>query len=209
MPGRVYPVGRLDFATSGVLLATNDGDFADGAAAPAQGGAQDVRRQGPGPDGGRRTSTRGAAGCELEDGKTLPAKVKLLRHEEGKTWFELTITEGRNQQIRRMGDATGFRVMRLARLAFAGITSEGLRAGRVAVPHARRADGAQERVGRAQEGGLAARAGRGGVEGGAAAARAASGRTSHGAQQREHPTAEEPQGLGVRSQLPGRQEPHG
>ncbi len=57
---------------------------------------------------------------------TLPAKVKLLRHEEGKTWFELTITEGRNQQIRRMGDATGFRVMRLARLSFAGITSEGL-----------------------------------------------------------------------------------
>ena len=51
----------------------------------------------------------------LEDGVTLPAKVSMLRHEEGKTWFELTIREGRNQQIRRMGEATHFPVMRLAR----------------------------------------------------------------------------------------------
>jgi 23S rRNA pseudouridine2605 synthase len=69
------------------------------------------------------------AGVELEDGKTLPAKVSLLRHEDGKTWLELTIQEGRNQQIRRMGDATGFPVMRLARSSFAGVTSEGLRPG--------------------------------------------------------------------------------
>src|SRR6185295_15980680 len=46
-----------------------------------------------------------------------------------KTWLELTIREGRNQQIRRMGEATRFPVMRLARIAFAGITSEGLRPG--------------------------------------------------------------------------------
>jgi len=68
-------------------------------------------------------------GVELEDGRTLPAQVHFLRHEEDKTWFEVTLREGRNQQIRRMGDATGFPVMRLARTSFAGVTSEGLRPG--------------------------------------------------------------------------------
>jgi 23S rRNA pseudouridine2605 synthase len=66
---------------------------------------------------------------QLEDGKTLPADAQFLRFEGDKTWFEITIREGRNQQIRRMGDATGFRVMRLARVAFAGVTVEGLRPG--------------------------------------------------------------------------------
>jgi 23S rRNA pseudouridine2605 synthase len=68
-------------------------------------------------------------GVELEDGMTHPAVATMLRHEEDKTWLELTIKEGRNQQIRRMGEATGFPVMRLARTAFAGVTSEGLRPG--------------------------------------------------------------------------------
>src|SRR5580704_379661 len=108
---RVYPVGRLDFATSGVLLATNDGDFAEGVMQP-------------------KDLDRWREGIRLEDGVTLPAKVKLLRHEGDKTWLELTIREGRNQQVRRMGDATGFRVMRLARLSFAGIGTEGLAPGR-------------------------------------------------------------------------------
>ena len=74
-------------------------------------------------------------GITLEDGKTLPAEVTFVRHEKGesgsgdKTWFELTIKEGRNQQIRRMGEASGFPVMRLSRTAFAGINTEGLRPG--------------------------------------------------------------------------------
>jgi 23S rRNA pseudouridine2605 synthase len=129
VPGRVYPVGRLDFSTSGVLLATNDGDFAAALLHPRKAVPKTyvVKVQGvmeePDIEQWRR-------GVKLEDGQTLPAKVTLIRHEEGKTWFELTITEGRNQQIRRMGDATGFRVMRLARTEFAGISSEGLAPGR-------------------------------------------------------------------------------
>jgi 23S rRNA pseudouridine2605 synthase len=128
VPARVYPVGRLDFNTSGVLFATNDGDFAEGLMHPRRlvPKAYIVKVQGamrPGDlDGWRR-------GVTLEDGKTQPAKAKLLRHEADKTWIELTITEGRNQQVRRMGDATGFRVMRLARTAFAGVGCEGLRPG--------------------------------------------------------------------------------
>jgi 23S rRNA pseudouridine2605 synthase len=129
VPGRVYPVGRLDFATSGVLLATNDGDFAEAMLHPRRAvpktyvvkvhgvmKPEDVDRWRRGIDIG-------------EGGKTLPAKVKLLRNEGDKTWLSLTIREGRNQQIRRMGEATGFRVMRLARTEFAGISSEHLAPG--------------------------------------------------------------------------------
>jgi len=125
---RVFPVGRLDFATSGVLLATNDGEMADGLLHPRKAVPKtyvvkvhgkmapedlDVWRQ----------------GIRLEDGMTLPAEAKLLRYEGDKTWIELTIREGKNQQIRRMGDATRFPVMRLARVSFAAITAEHLRPG--------------------------------------------------------------------------------
>ncbi len=129
VPGRVYPVGRLDFNTSGVLVVTNDGDFAEGLMHPRQGVPKTyiVKLQGIMKD---EDVDEWRHGIELEDGKTGPAKVKLLRYEGDKTWLELTITEGRNQQVRRMGDATRFRVMRLARTSFAGITSEGLPPGR-------------------------------------------------------------------------------
>jgi 23S rRNA pseudouridine2605 synthase len=68
-------------------------------------------------------------GVRLEDGMTLPAEVRLLRHEGDKSWIEVTLREGRNQQIRRMGEATRFVVMRLARVSFAGVSHEGLRPG--------------------------------------------------------------------------------
>ncbi len=125
---RLYPVGRLDFATSGVLLATNDGAFANGLLHPRREVPKTyvVKVQGLMTD---EDLARWRDGVELDDGRTLPARTRHIRHEEDKTWFEITITEGRNHQIRRMGDATGFRVMRLARTEFAGITHEGLRPG--------------------------------------------------------------------------------
>lgn len=125
---RVFPVGRLDFSTSGALLLTNDGDFSDALLHPRQDVPKTyivkVSRLMQ-----ERDLERWRRGIKLEDGMTKPADVKLIRHEEGKTWIEVTITEGRNQQIRRMGEATGFRVMRLARTSFAGITHEDLRPG--------------------------------------------------------------------------------
>jgi 23S rRNA pseudouridine2605 synthase len=128
VPGRVYPVGRLDYATSGVLLATNDGDFAEALLHPRKAAPKTyvVKVNGIMAD---KDLAHWSAGVEIEDGKTLPARVTLIRHEDGKTWLELTIQEGRNQQIRRMGEATGFPVMRLSRTSFAGVTSEGLRPG--------------------------------------------------------------------------------
>ncbi len=126
---RVFPVGRLDFNTSGVLLATNDGEFSDALLHPRRSVPKTyvAKVQGVMSPG---DLDQWRHGVELEDGKTRPAKLKLLRHEGDKTWLELTITEGRNQQIRRMGDATQFRVMRLARTSFAGVTSEALVPGR-------------------------------------------------------------------------------
>lgn len=126
--GRVYPVGRLDFATSGVLLLTNDGDFANGLMHPTRAVPKTyvVKVRGDMTDA---DIDRWAEGVDLEDGRTKPAQVRFIRHEGDKSWFEITITEGRNHQIRRMGDATGFFVMRLARVAFAGIGHVGLRPG--------------------------------------------------------------------------------
>jgi 23S rRNA pseudouridine2605 synthase len=126
--GRLYPVGRLDFATSGVLLATNDGEFANGLLHPRGGVPKTyvVKVNGVMDE---EAIDRWRTGVTLDDGKTLPAAVRMLRHEDGKTWFEITLREGKNQQIRRMGEATGFPVMRLARLSFAGVTSEDLRPG--------------------------------------------------------------------------------
>jgi 23S rRNA pseudouridine2605 synthase len=130
IPERVFPVGRLDFNTSGLLLLTNDGEFSDGLLHPKRAVPKSyvVKVQGVmTPD----DIDRWRKGVVLEDGKTLPADAAFLRFETDKTWFEITIREGRNQQIRRMGDATGFRVMRLSRVAFAGITIEGLRPGEI------------------------------------------------------------------------------
>jgi 23S rRNA pseudouridine2605 synthase len=126
---RVYPVGRLDFATSGVLLATNDGELADGLLHPKKTVPKTYVLKVKGVMKPEDIEVW-RKGVRLEDGKTLPADAKLLRHEGDKTWLELTIREGRNQQIRRMGEATGFPVMRLARVAFADISAEGLAPGR-------------------------------------------------------------------------------
>jgi 23S rRNA pseudouridine2605 synthase len=126
---RAFPIGRLDFATSGVLLATNDGDFANALLHPRGGVPKRyiVKVAGKMSDDDLERWRRGV---ELEDGRTLPADVDLVRYEGDKTWIELTIREGRNQQIRRMGEATRFPVMRLARTSFAGVSSEALPPGR-------------------------------------------------------------------------------
>lgn len=125
---RVFPVGRLDYNTSGIILLTNDGEFADGLLHPKRAVPKTyvVKVQGPMEP---KDLDKWREGIQLEDGMTAPAEAFFLRHEGDKTWFQVTIKEGRNQQVRRMGEATGFRVMRLARIAFAGITSEDIKPG--------------------------------------------------------------------------------
>jgi 23S rRNA pseudouridine2605 synthase len=125
---RVFPVGRLDFHTSGALLLTNDGEFCDALIHPKRDVPKTyvVKVQGQMKEADR---LRWEEGVTVDGEKTRAAEVFVLRHETGKTWVEVTLYEGRNQQIRKMGEATGFPVMRLARTAFAGITTDGLRPG--------------------------------------------------------------------------------
>jgi 23S rRNA pseudouridine2605 synthase len=125
---RVVPIGRLDYHTSGVLLLTNDGEFASVLSHPRSGVAKKyvAKVSGIADDRGLERLRQSIV---IEGRPTQPAAVKRLRTEGGKTWVEITLKEGRNRQVRRMGESSGFPVMRLARVEFAGVTGEGLRPG--------------------------------------------------------------------------------
>jgi len=125
---RVVPVGRLDFHTSGALLCTNDGEFANALAHPRN-KAKKVyvaKVQGLVLD---EQLLEWRKSIEIDGRATAPAEVRRLRYEGDKTWLELTLREGRNRQVRRLGEATGSLVMRLARISHAGVTAEDLRPG--------------------------------------------------------------------------------
>ena len=125
---RVVPVGRLDFHTSGALLCTNDGDFANALSHPRN-KAKKVyvaKVQGLVQDNHLLDWRKS---IEIDGRATAPAEVRRLRYEGDKTWLELTLREGRNRQVRRLGEATGSLVMRLARISHAGVTAEDLRPG--------------------------------------------------------------------------------
>jgi 23S rRNA pseudouridine2605 synthase len=128
---RVFPVGRLDFHTSGALLLTNDGALAQALLHPTRAVPKTYNAKLEGEVDARRLELL-RAGVTLEDGaKTGPAEVNVLRHEGKSTSLEITISEGRNRQIHRMGEAIGRSVIRLTRISFAGLTIEGLRAGQM------------------------------------------------------------------------------
>lgn len=125
---RVVPIGRLDYHTSGALLMTNDGDFAAVIGHPSKGALKTyvAKVSGVVDDAGLE---RLRASIEIDGRRTQPAKVEVLRVEGDKTWLEVTLTEGRNRQVRRLGEFSGYPVMRLARQSVAGVSVEGLRPG--------------------------------------------------------------------------------
>lgn len=129
IPERVVPVGRLDYHTSGALLVTNDGDMIDALLRPRSEVPKvyAVKFQGH-LDVDELDALRN--GVKLDDGyRTKKADAFVLREERNHTWVQLTLTEGKNRQIHRMGDAIGHRVMRLARQSFAGISIDRLKPG--------------------------------------------------------------------------------
>jgi 23S rRNA pseudouridine2605 synthase len=122
---RLYPVGRLDADSSGLILLTNDGELANRLTHPSfEVEKTYLARVGGGPigDGKLRALRRGV---ELEDGPTAPARVRRA----GKDAIELTIHEGRNRQVRRMCDAVGHPVLELRRIAFGPLRLNGLAPG--------------------------------------------------------------------------------
>jgi 23S rRNA pseudouridine2605 synthase len=125
---RVVPVGRLDFHTSGALLCTNDGDFASKLLHPRGGVPKEYIAK---VRGVLKESdlAKFRESIVIEGRATQPAQVRLDRVEGDKTWIQLVLREGRNRQVRRLGEAAGFPVLRLARTAHAGITTHDLRPG--------------------------------------------------------------------------------
>jgi 23S rRNA pseudouridine2605 synthase len=125
---RVVPVGRLDFHTSGTLLLTNDGEFSVGLLHPRKASPKLYVAKVAG-EVTEEDLLKWQRSIEVDGRPTRPAEVRVLRYEGDKTWLEIVLREGKNRQIHRIGEAAGFPVMRLARLSFAGITSDGLRPG--------------------------------------------------------------------------------
>jgi len=113
---RLFPVGRLDFHSEGLLLLTNDGDLAYGILRPGSGVTKTYHVKVRGVPGASELA-RFARGLPLEGRRTLPARVKLLRStREGNAWIEVVLQEGRRNQIRRMFQMLGHPVQRLRRV---------------------------------------------------------------------------------------------
>jgi pseudouridine synthase len=110
------PVGRLDLDTSGLLLMTNDTEFAERIANPQHKAPKTYLLKAATVLSDEQID-RLRRGIELSDGPTRPAEVKRLRDRGKHTFLEMTITEGRNRQVRRMVDAVGSKVLKLVRVA--------------------------------------------------------------------------------------------
>ncbi|MFB3777512.1 MAG: pseudouridine synthase [Bryobacteraceae bacterium] len=125
----VFPVGRLDLDTSGLLLMTNDTQFAERLTNPSFKVPKTYLV---------KASTllsedhldRLRGGLTLSDGKTRPATVRRLRDTGARTFFEITITEGRNRQVRRMVEAVGSKVLKLVRTSIGALTIGDLQIGK-------------------------------------------------------------------------------
>jgi len=125
LPVRVYPIGRLDLTTSGLLLLTNDGALAQTLAHPSHEVIKTylVRVRGIVTAEQLRRLEQGVT---LDDGPTAPAKVAKVRRSGSHSWFELSIHEGRNRQVRRMCEVLGLPVSRLMRIGYAFLTLDGV-----------------------------------------------------------------------------------
>lgn len=125
---RIYPIGRLDYDTSGLLLLTNDGDLANKLMHPKyhiyktytadiEGSITDVEIENL------------KKGVIIEDYKTAPAKVKLIKNLGRTSKIQISIYEGKNRQVRKMCEAIGHKVLKLKRISFGKINLGDLEVG--------------------------------------------------------------------------------
>ncbi|HKR10986.1 MAG TPA: pseudouridine synthase [Pyrinomonadaceae bacterium] len=127
--GRIYPVGRLDFNTEGLLLLTNDGDFTNfiTSARNRVEKVYEVKVKGVPADAAIQRLRRGIT---LEDGtRTAPAKIDKLNETQTNAWYEVLLHQGRNQQVRRMFELIGHSVLKLRRVRIGFLIDEGLKPG--------------------------------------------------------------------------------
>ncbi|MBE7062790.1 MAG: rRNA pseudouridine synthase [Clostridia bacterium] len=120
VPARVFPVGRLDYHTEGLLILTNDGDFANHLMHPRNAIYKTYIAHVPGfPTLGKLAALR--RGIQLEDGKTAPCKVTVIRQYPDGVDISISIREGKNRQVRRMIEAIGHKVTRLVRVSVGNV----------------------------------------------------------------------------------------
>lgn len=125
---RVYPVGRLDYQTEGLLLLTNDGQLAYRLTHPRYKVKKTYRvkvRGNLSPEGVEMLKN----GVTLDDGPAMPAEVRVISRGSDCTNLEITIHEGRNRQVRRMCEAVGHLVAALKRISFGPLELKGLKPG--------------------------------------------------------------------------------
>ena len=120
VPGRVYPVGRLDRDSEGMLLFTNDGAFANAMTHPTK-HVPKTYRVTVRPSISEDQITALTQGVIIDDRKTAPAEVRVVTKEEGRVVLEIILYEGRNRQIRKMCEEVGLEVARLKRTAIGSI----------------------------------------------------------------------------------------
>lgn len=120
VPGRVYPVGRLDRDSEGMLLFTNDGEFANAMTHPTR-HVPKTYRVTVRPTITEEQITKLATGVMVDDRMTAPAEVRVITKQEGRVVLEIILYEGRNRQIRKMCEEVGLEVARLKRTAIGSI----------------------------------------------------------------------------------------
>lgn len=121
IPERVYPVGRLDANSEGLIFLTNDGDFANAIAHPGGDIKKTYRVTVPQSVSDAQIALL-ASGVDIGAGeKTRPCAVEVVASDKGRTVLRITVTEGRNRQIRRMCEAASLPVSRLKRVSVGGV----------------------------------------------------------------------------------------
>lgn len=120
IPERVYPIGRLDRDSEGLLLFTNNGEFANALTHPSRHVSKTYRVT-VRPDVTKEQLAAFEQGIEIDGRKTLPAEVHVISREENRVVLEIILFEGRNRQIRKMCEAQGLEVARLRRTAVGSV----------------------------------------------------------------------------------------
>ena len=125
---RVYPVGRLDADSEGLLIVTNDGDLTAVVTHPSHGVTKTYLARVAG-DPGRAALDALTTGVDLDDGPAAAVSARVVDRFGGETLVEVVMGEGRNREVRRMFDAVGHRVLALVRTAIGPVRDTSLKPG--------------------------------------------------------------------------------
>ena len=126
--GRIYPIGRLDKDSEGLLLLTNDGDFMNSILHPSS-HIEKVYRVTVKPKISEEQLTKLCIGVNIDGRMSVPFKVDIIKESEDRSVLEIVLKEGRNRQIRKMCEAIGLKVAKLKRIAIGNLKLGMLRIG--------------------------------------------------------------------------------